>query len=494
MNPNILMGGQAPVAPGLRVVQLLVYESGTYGQQFRRPYHTEMQGNVLEQIVESLQGTPNFMPSAVAGVAGQFFQPQAAPEKEIVIPNGFNSRRGLFMMVVEHRSAVMQAGIREVITGWTDHPGWSTQGSIDPNMKLVVNSTAILRETTEHTPMGNRVRTTVVNASQVLADNNFANIYTPEKEHRMRPEDVYSTVSRLSADLGPSTQDLRIVMTPAAMKSRRQNAVPANYVAALLENHKNASKNDELGQGAQEILSLARGYVADQPAAQDPFLTAIGTIRGTYVGNTFDFKDLIQLDPNVQSDQITTLVIGGEAPVPQNQAHQFGQTQHWGGRDRETQVAATLAQAIPGLMMPLAIMQIAFRVTNRTIDGSMYTQFENARGLAGMDVTPMIPEFVTRLQSILMKDVSYSNQVDFAIEVNADLIHETMLTVSLNGGPPVPYAVPTFCDAMLSPVVTANEGNALNLAKDFSTLFDQVASSPNLGYRTPTGADPFGQI
>lgn len=453
-----------------RVTKFLVKDTGTYNPQMRRAYNTNLDASTMGAIVERVHGTDKFNPMLLSGIAGQFIQPTATPERELMIPNGWDTPRTRFMLSLEHEFPGLGSRVTEVVTGFTDHQGITMSGAIDPNMKFYVNSVVQTRSVLMHTPFGTQQGVTVVDNSHVLADNSFGSIYTPVKEHRLRPEDVYSAMSRLNAEVGDAV-DMRTVQTNVAVKSRRANALPATYMAGILENHRVAAHNQEFGSGMQDILTSARGNAAEASVVKDPFLSAMTQITGRPASNMFTMNELRQLDPNIDA----VAVIGFSGPTQQAQQHHAGQTQHWAGTDRETLVATILSQAVPALMMDLALTVLVFKSTNNTIGSQMLTQPLDYHGFANIDMTENIRIFISQFEAIVLRDITYNNQIGYNLEMRVDLLGETMIRVQLDSGPVIDYVTPSFCDALMTPVLTTDVNQANNVARDFDMLISNVS-------------------
>lgn len=459
----------------IKIKKLLIHETGTYNDQFRRPYETTLDGQTLSVLQERLDGSDDFSASMMSGVANQFVKPMGSPERPVTIQHGWGERRARFMMEVEYD--YMTGGkITEVILGYTSHMGMAGTGAIDPNMEFYVNGTMHVRDTIERTPTGNHHFLSVIDSSHVLADNNWGDaggMYSAEKDHRMRPVDVFATMSRTHLPNPATTLDMRTTLTNSAVKSRRSNSMASNYMANILDSYKNATSKQEFGMEERTILGDARGLVAEKSATGDPFLSAIANIRGTPVGNVFNYRDLISLDPG--TDYVTVVQFMGEAH--RAQVHQAGQTQHWGGSDLETHAATVLSQAVPSLLMSLMLTGVGFKSTNRTIGGIVDTRLFDVVGFSTTDLTPYAQAFKTRLEHEVLRDLTYGNSMDFAIEMRADLLGETWISISINNGPQIDYVVPSFADALTVPVLTSNPSLAVTLANDFNTLFETVRSS-----------------
>jgi hypothetical protein len=457
----------------VKVTKFLLHETGSYNTQYRRPYNTNLTGAGLNMMVERLGGASSYEASMMGGIANQFISPVATPEKQIAMINGWNERRMRFMMEVEY-SYYTGGKITEVILGYTNYNGVGINGSIDPNMEFYINSTLHVRNNIEYTPTGNQNHISVADSSHVLVDNNWTGVYSSNKEQRMRPEDVYSTMSRSQiAGIGDgSLLDTRAMSSTIAVKSRRNNASAANYMSTILKGYSQAAMSAEFGMGDQEILSKARGFARESLASKDPFLLAIAQIRGMAVGNIFTFNDLKLLDSNIEYVTKANLM----APTVQAGTHQSGQTADWGGSDIYTTVATILSQSIPSLLMDLALTRIVFKSSNRDIGSVIRTMIYDAQGFSSGDQSQALDTFILRLEHEILRDVSFDNGIDFALEMHIDLLGETWVKLSLDGGPVIDYVTPSFCDALMTPVITMDDQRAVTLASDFelltSTLLD----------------------
>jgi hypothetical protein len=458
----------------ITITKFLLHETGSYNKQYRRPYNTNLTGSTMNAIVEKLQYANDFMPSAMAGLANQFISPVATPEREIEMVNGWNERRMRFMMevVVDNYTG---GRIIEVVLGYTSHVGVGISGSIDPRMEFYINSVMHIRESIDFTPTGNRKYTTVSDNSHILVDNNWKGITSNEVVQRMRPEDVYVTIGRTHlTDLKPgTTYDTRAVLSTMPVKSRRANANSANYMATVIKGYNDATISSPLEANSYSILEAARGNSSEGLISHDPFLSAIGNIRGYNSGNSFTYNDLQMLDQNVEHVTKVKLM----APTHRVSVHQTGQTADWGASDLNTSVATILSNAVPGMLMELALTKVILMATNRTIGCVIKTTIIDVEGFSNGDNSNAIAIFITRLENEVLRDISYNGSMDFAVEMHIDLLGETWIKLSLNGQPAIDYVTPSFCDALLTPVITSDDTRAMTLASDFDTLTSQLIDS-----------------
>jgi hypothetical protein len=409
-----------------------------------------------------------------------------APEKQIIIPEGWNTRRFQFMLEIEYNYAT-GGKITEVIMGYTSHRGISLQGTKDPNMEFFVNSVMQTRETVQRTPMGgNEVYRSVIDTSHVLADNNWSGLYSPAKDVRMRPEDVYATMSRGHLpDLG-STVDMRTALTGVAVKSRRSNGLASSYMAGILENLYNAQKTDQGGEGYQEMFGRARGYAAEPSAVKDPFLNAVTQFSSRPIGNSFTLRELNQIDPGCEQ-RIETILLGPVDLAKEIPAHL---TSQWEEIGIHSQLASMLGNSVPALMLDNGITRMHLQASNQSsgqFDRRLVPQCNvfDIDSFGSGDHSIIGNEFIRRFNHEVAADLSNDGNSEYMVEMEIDLLGETRIKISIDGQNADLYLMPSFADGLMVPVLTQNAQHSMKVANDFNMLFETVVPSFN---PQPSGA------
>lgn len=482
------------------IEELMVLEMGTHNDQWRRTFNTHLTAENIQMFQQNLSSAPSFQPAMLNGIANGFIMPEAQPEKKIVIPGGYGDQRMMFRAKVRH---TFRAGgeIIEYVQGYTNFVGANANG-FDRELEFYVNSVVLVRNTMEMTPNGMQTFQSVTDNSHILIDNKWEGIYQPT-EQRMRPEDIIAAMSRSHLDVPASSLlDGRSANSNVAVKSNRSNTMAPHFMAKVLEANRCARESEEYGQGEQQILGQARGFAADMNVGKDPFLSAIAGIRGTALGNTFSWRDLERLDPNVS--RVTTVMTMG--PAERAEAHWAGQTEYWHLADTNTQAASVLGHSVAGLMFEESLVELTFYCTNNIKGGGVL--FTPVYGImqSGEQAGPVIERFAGRFRREIWDDLTHSNQVACNMEINMNMYGDSRIKISFNNEPLVEYALPTFSDALSVHIVTGNPDVPVEIAKDFdqliTVLFDyqnqpgyQHAEAPQLAFPNaqPAGiVDVFG--
>jgi hypothetical protein len=490
----------------IHVSRLFLMETGRYDNQFRRPYQTSLQGNTLNAITEIVGGSRKFTASQLAGVANQIIQPSATPENTIGITGGWDERRLRFMMEVTCKQ-VAGGDIIITVLGYTSHKGVIVHSqALDPQMEFYINSIISIRRTIERTPLGNNVYSNIIDNSHVIVDPGYSGVYGGAPVHKMRPEDVYATMGMSHLTGISDAMDLRTVLDNIPVASKRGNTVAANYAANLLDGYSRANVDTEFGVNKEEdVLDNARGYAQEAALNLNPFFKALTTFRDGFMTNFFTWRDLQALDPDV--DKITMVsMLGQTSQVASSQLTAYdvmgGGATPWGGSDIVTQTATILSQSIPSLMADFGLTVVAFASTNRRVfadamaaagpfaqQSRISTRIADIQSFSNFDMAPYMDHFVGKLEAMVLTDVSFNNQLDFFVEMRADLLGETWIKISMDGGAEYTFVTPSFADALLVPVVTNNAALSGKLAQDFEVMFHHLAEHSGMGY---AAANPAG--
>lgn len=467
----------------LRIALLKLFDTGTYEQQWRRPYESVVNEHSIGALQERISDPQRVINAGtLAGITNGILQPQLQPERPIHIVNGWNEHRFRWLAVVENTD---RFGVRvlEMVQGYTDQRGISMNGALNPDMTFYINNVLTLRHSNLPTPTGNRDTFNIVDSCQLLAKHDFDGIHSGGvMDYRLKPTDIYAAMDR--ADIAQEMQsqnivDTRSTMTGRPVMSRRQNTIASGFVSTLLETYKNASMTSYYGQTEDTVLDYARDAVEEATASSSAFVRALSGIRGGLAQQFFTWRDLCTLDSNVQRDEVTSVALQGTPRAVENTSFNIaGRSADWGSSQqiRNPQFAQILAQAVPALMMSYGFARIHVVSTNRTSDGRMRTEVANWNDfpqIAGysVDMSGPILTFMKRLETEVLVDMSQNGQADFAISVAADLLGETIIRIEYNGGSMEQYVVPSFADSLLTPLVTNDSMRSTDVALDFQKIF-----------------------
>lgn len=486
---NALLNYDQSVVGAVYIRKVVIRESGTYNDQFTRAYEAHLSAQSVNALANKAaeSGMGVFRPSTLSGLASNMISISAAPESNVPIniDNGWGNRRLLFFMDVLTEDL---SGAQTVyfIQGYTNYVGLSLQSrSIDPNMVFYINNIVVSRLMQPvNTPQGVMHKHSLVNTDHVLYD---MQADPNNRQWTMRPQDIFHVLTSHNFGMSaqgstnnrpPNVLDNRNRLHSVPQMSRRTNAIASNYASNLVGGFLQAAESVNPVAAPTETYDAAGNVVGETTINLNPFMLALSKRRSSgFIGGTFYWRDLLALDQNVE--RVLTVATAG--PTQIRQQHSAGMTSDWSGANVETKYAATISQAIPALMLECMLYQVAFTSNNMMrVEGNfngIYTLMSNGTSMHGGSAVGDMETFKTRLEIEVLKDISYNNQQKFDIRVQSSVFGDTWVSISIDGGPYVDFVTPTFCDGVITPVLTHSYGKIENMASSIDNLVSQVGDA-----------------
>tara|TARA_B100000929_G_scaffold267488_2_gene235741 strand:- start:1910 stop:3424 length:1515 start_codon:yes stop_codon:yes gene_type:complete len=470
----------------VEIVKALFKESGTYNDMTVRPFHTDFQSqnvDLLNIFNEATHGGSSISAGNLSGIANEFLRPTAVGQGTVNIDNGWAAPRLRFLIEVAYYDFDGSLTMRKIVQGYTNHIGIGHNGAVDPNMVLYFNNVITLRNSYIATEHGQSLRTAVGEASHLLrgdykVDQAFG-VSQPNMTWLMRPQDVFNSMGRSALAGNEDVLDLRLAFSDSPVKkSSRKNSSAPHYVSGVLKGFRDVHTFGADSEDLPDVMAEAAGTVKDQDLGKDRFFHDLTTQTTSFPeGGSVTYGEMQGVFP--EFDHRAVVVLNSQVSRQQQpyEHHQVGQTEHWKGSNNETIWSTILAQSVPSVMMDLMITRIAFMATNQTLDGQVDVRIGDVGTFAeGVDMTPYIDYFVTRLKSEVIAGISQNNHIDFYLTMMADIMGETRITISIAGGPNIDFAAPSFCDALFAPVLTTSQQHIDTVAHDIQSLASGIGT------------------
>jgi hypothetical protein len=472
------------------IVQLVLQETGTYNDQFLRPYSTNVQNElVANQLFEIVERT-NYRPTSGAfnSVAAEVLSlsPRVTANDAIVIPNGWGEKRCRFFLEVRETSLGLGNTVyRTFLQGFSDHMGVNPHsGSVDPNLRLYPNSFFRVQEYIQQTPNGPRRASRVVDSGQVVNGVLTANPNTAMPVSYMRPCDVLGGVQIQNDSnlVASDVYDLRYQNRGGVntVYSSFSNNNPSEYLSRMLTPLAQGIYGMGEVPGHRNIVDTAvSGAIALEPSPMNSvFISTITRQLGPTGNSCFTMADLAQLDPTVG----TRTQYRAVAANYQGMLSQRGMTESWDVPSQETLVATKVMNTLPGLMWENFVGMVSFSMTNDF--GPCTPVFDHMQMISDAVPRGIAEHFVGQLAGQFASNITMNNNLRVRLMVNASVLSDITITVSVNGGPSTMYQAPAFSNGILNPVYTRNSQNYSTLVDSIyhiSTLVDQVSRNHDVG-------------
>lgn len=477
----------------VRISSLHFIETGTYNDTYHRPLISNFNEQERDAFTSITANHDRITPEIVGEVASQILRPQAqvGVDDLIAIPNGWGQRRFNFMMRVDLVNGVSGTGAYIIVTGYTDHQDTSFGRHLDPNMRLFINGVTEINVVDMQMPNGAWTQyPRIVSSNHVLVPpaiinngyNSFGRISGLDLQ---RPIDVVGALSAMNEVADPHTlvSDLRGTTSPtvnAIQMSSRNNNVPTDYLCRTVNCIRAAELQSE-GTSAHDFAetlgpySRSRTSLRESYATSNPFLKWLNTDTQFGVERSITYGMLCAHQPGL--DNMVEVYTQGGA-YQKSVVVERGNTEQWTVATRETEIATMLCSALPSMMAMLTLTSVQFRISNMTLDGMLRVVVTDGMSFAGenLDISPYLHRLEDRIFMELMPGITNNNMIAVDIAGTVDLYGDSHMTVSFNGGPAVPYGMPTFCDALYTPMLVTSIQNFHNLASDIAFMANNVGS------------------
>lgn len=467
----------------LKVINLVMMETGSYNPVYRRPYVSSMDGIVVDNLVNrvSQSSITDITEEVFSGLGIGAIAPSAVAGQEILLPNGWSEKRIRFLLTVQGFSPTGSI-VYYYLQGYTDHKGVSLSGHIDPNMTMYVNSFAIVGSKMIAGANGMEESFTVLESGQIINGDLIYNEYNHDMV-LMRPHEVFTGIEtsyarNTMATMGSTDthMDTRLILKDD-INSSRSNNIPNNYLTNIVKEYKTNIDMTAMGSSDTDIYNRCRNSTLEPFISENMLLRSLASIRGYGSGSVFTMNELELLDPEVS--KVTNYLSTGETSQV---LHTSGQTEYWTGADYNTTAATILSNAVPAILMELMLGRIHFRATNMDSGGNIGVIVIDAGGLTQAPLINNIEMFKHRLIVEVLRDISYNNQETFTLDLQCDIYGETRMRISIGNCPEVEFATPSFCDSIMAPIITSDINNFNNLVGDLEQVINRSVDA-----MTPTG-------
>lgn len=469
--------------PTFEIRGLYLQETGTYNDQFHRPYVATMDNNsvrMMQQRVEeatSINPAAAIEPSLVAGLCSGIITPSASHEGTVNIVNGWNQKRFRFILVVEVPNAFMNDIY--IFQGYSEFfDRTAISGLIDPNMVFFINSEIRIQRRNSQNNFGFSDR--IAENRQFIDGRILANNQTTEVS-MLRPKDVISGIQTNHINNNVNAHvlmDSRVNATNEVVSNSRKNGIPSRYLARTISGHRSAQSiaGYEYGDGNTNVFDRTIQALHESSPNENPFIQRLTDMTGftAYTKNNFTLTELEKLDP----------FIGGKinySPVDERVGlHATGMTSYLNAANIETMLANMISNGLSALMIEAGLSFVSFMTTTMVTGQPNTTMISPGRPMTTQNPVQAYNFFINLFNTTLMPDLSRNFTIPFTATIVGDLFGDIDIVISIDGGPPERCVFPAFADSLITPVATRHRQNYLKMAAGVEDLinacgFDQVA-------------------
>lgn len=482
-SPYTLAGITETYTGKLTITHLSMYTTRhDYKAPYQRTYSINATAGVVnkfQNIVQERGTNTRLNPIAVSSLIPEITTISTLPTGQAGIVNGWDTERFRFIMVVE---ANTMNGTKRIsfIQGFTEFSDATASGLIDPNMVFYINSVTNVQQTID--TVNNRILSVPTSTFNVITDM-FGNARYQQVDpyslpKLVRPRDIVENTMSLSSH---DTQAGRIVNASGTLgqnkpiASNRVNNDPLQYFSKLYNSFVQG-KNATLGSAADIVEVLENTCdiheILEPSISAQPFFDAIHKITGEIVPSSFTMNILLALDPNVTNlpPQIFYRDNNGINMGPQNlpDLMDSSDTADTLNPTAENLKAVTICNSLNGMMLECLITRLSVSMTNSFGENAVIISDVNSF-IPNVDLIMWTNKLRDRIENILFPNITDNGLTRVDVHAMTDVMKETTISISINGGPQYLYRFPTFADSLYTPVVTDTDNKDM-LTEGFTTL------------------------
>ena len=451
----------------IQMVQLRLIWVPPQQQQSHRPY--EMSGRV-DEFLTATEGGLHLSRGELSGIANGFMKPSFQPQDKVQITNGFDSPRYVFMLELVSPLYGMQGGDEtvEIISGYVSHD--HSDGGvhrvygmdeviISPDLKFHVNNRITYQRTIT---VGARNKTHFdVRSSEIFVPN--TSLYS-DGLFTLSPSDVLCSEETRYISRGGfrpvKTLDFRSGGVGTNIRASLYNS-SNNYVSDLMRAYMRSGEFDGPGNFNEPnydqrltgtLVQLGDMTSIDSSPVRTLFYRAIGQNDPTK-SDSFTFRDIENRWGRNYVDSITDIFLKPKS----RSMYSPNDTQHWGGTDIVTYISYQLTQTIPYIMLENLLFELKLVLTNEeTMGGISEVLILDYREIAkGYITRPILFGIEGRIMNDIVKGVILheTNGARYHITMDAQLVSESEIRVSINGESETIFIAPMFATSLASPQV-----------------------------------------
>lgn len=475
----------------VEIVQFEMIRTGSYQQQFIRPWITTIGEDQLNSIVgrvNMLGGAEKISPSSFKNVASDSLTLSPQPVARVPIPNGWSEPRIRWVMRVRVTRASGNV-FHYVMRGYTSYMGVTDTGNIAPDMEFIINDIVQMSDV----QMGNHMQQIAQGAVQMVDGRSLTSAFGPDV-YTMRPLDIFAGISGLSVEQEwakanhDTSRDLSYRLNGAPMMSNRRNCAPTNVFSDVLKACLRAQALAHFGQDDSCVVDRARSMLIEHAPEENPVLRAIDQAKNSKSSyNSFTFADLVKVDSNVLHPGVTQYHRLGVFDVARLRRSEDSPPTT--GSDQTTLAVELLCRVVPAMMAESLLRYVSFISNNHQSGGVIMTlptgEFETF-GHTSAERAWM--EFSSRLEDEVLRDIIKPGTT-FELSARIRLDNEAEISLKLDNEPPLRVFYPTAFDNLLAPVYTPALNDFSTVVNDFDRL--RIAVSHGLDMAIGTTNTPF---
>lgn len=446
-------------------------ESTSYQDQYIRPYEMDVTYDDLNKVTEivsrsiSMNSTGN-IENEVSNNISNLINPSSNVIGTANIINGWGEKRFKFILLIEFVNEGTNTTIMNYVQGYSDFLSISYNDTLDPDMRLFVNTVTTLRKTFNPetgtfsiTPLStfnaSQDELNLANYSNVRFDSNRVPDYDALK--LARPSDILVNLNTLD-----STDNSTLIMSDVGNLNKfnladAHDSLPTQHLSKTIRSAVDNTLASSAFTEDGDILGNMIGDTYSDSPSQINFFALILKKTGDLRPN-FTLKELSHmLSP---MDVVPDVILGNDVAVRSRGVNTpieltTQDTQHTYGADVETKKSVLAHEAVVAALNDSLLSNIVFEIDNYT--GMVESNVLSAGSeIEGLNTIAFSNKFISLFINKAWNSITENNMMQVKMLISASLVSDTTVSISIDNRPMVIYRYPTFANSKYLPIIMDN--------------------------------------
>ena len=463
--------------PEFKVLKSLMMETGTYSPMFNRVYSNTLQDmDVVDDFLEITNDGRDINHVNLAGLSGRIIRPSALPQSEIDIDGGFNERRMVFMIALEHRSYQSRHPKVTILSGYTDRVDVTLSGKVAYDLRMYVNSVTQVNTLGQPRP---------TDISHVISANSYnafdmqghrQDRYGEKSLKLLRPMDVIRNMEHQHGDSYNNIDTANVIMSSRNHSSRRMNGLSSRYLSSIVKSVITSDTTDIFDTGLnQSRYALARSSssIKEGNLIQDPVTRELKEISTFLSDGYVTWDDLNRIVPHLDDD--TQIMFMKNNPNMLSREARGHDTERWDGGSQTTVAATIISQSLGAILSSCLLTYIELEFSNETVDGNPMVRISNLASFGDfLDPETQAQHLEFIIVNELIPILTFDGEYDISVKIEFDIQLDAFISISWDGEDWVDFTTPNFCDGLLSPVISTNDNALSDISRHTGALVDSI--------------------
>lgn len=461
----------------LLLKQLLLIPTNESGYQnmYQRSYDVAASYGDVNALAETIHQTLgsngtssvpiNLLAQTVPGVVKLTFGPTY--NTPIAIENGWGTARLRFLLTTEEE---VNGQTRLVhFQGYTNYPGYTASGNIDPEMNFSINSVMIVNKIMY--PTGEFYYMPSAHYNVITRDGEEMYQEVDNPTVLIRPLDVVSSLRNESKYGGDAAiiHDFTNTTIAGPMGSSRLNNDAMSYLSKALNGYITGKSLSDRGSNQEDIYNAAIGQVSEPILTRTEFIQHLFQVKHILNATSFKLKDLALMDNTIESRLVLINKNSSEYMLERPAFTSATDTMETLTPIPETMRVLDMVNSLNALMSANLLSKLGLSITNETGE-LLVAPIDLGSYVEGIDMRTYADRVVQHFTHVVYPRINPEGRL-LRMLFYSELMGDTSVSVSFDNEPDMIYRFPTFADSLFSPVITTPAYKE-QTTDSFSSLFD----------------------